>query len=694
MTNLARPLRIFLWSYVFIYAVCSSLTITQVDVWWQLAEGQHILQTWTLPTQPAAAFGLPATPYFDEYAGYEVALALLYHAAGFIGLWMVFAAIYLVILFLPGATTAQKYPSFDFASTLAFAAAILLIHPRLEQRPEIVGVLFQVLLMVLLRASSLERITPLLLICLFLIFLGWTNVHSTFLFGFVTLGLWVVNEWWLRSSSVRFALLLRRGATLGVVAMFASVLTPYGPRRLLFPFLQASDPGSTTLSPEMWPITEYSTLVLGLMLFAVVLMAWGIWTTRGLPAWLIAFSIFSVAIALKSIRFADFAAIALLFVYAQRGGQTDRETSTLPHLFAVARDLFFCLLMVFLLFMDVFSLLASYNELRAESRLATHTLRYASDMASYSMPGESRVPVLCGLGTGSYLSFPGHGIYRPLLDSGLSHFDSDTKRYFFFTWLEPAALEIALDQLRVDAVILDPDTFSWIPTLHRLPSWQFVTCSPNGMIWKRTSNGPHPLSVEEQAQVADAINKLRQSGNFLEAFCYSTLLDHPADSLALLAEDRMTVWKETFFNSLCVWVDLQPAPVIHDFLAGHSCEQCPLLGAILSARLGPKVYDHFTAAHSNEPAIWYGKAIATEVLLRKGDTAKARGVFASISPAPASSTTYYRLWNEVHAQDQPAPELGAYGRWQTWNTSGKNFLEEMSVRLNDRILLPDETPSQ
>ncbi|HEX4141231.1 MAG TPA: hypothetical protein VHY09_12850, partial [Candidatus Methylacidiphilales bacterium] len=83
MTNLARPLRIFLWSYVFLYAVFSSLSITQVDVWWQLAEGQHILTTWTLPTQPVAAFGLTATPYFDEYAGYEVVLALLYHIAGF-----------------------------------------------------------------------------------------------------------------------------------------------------------------------------------------------------------------------------------------------------------------------------------------------------------------------------------------------------------------------------------------------------------------------------------------------------------------------------------------------------------------------------------------------------------------------------------------------------------------------------------
>src|ERR1700677_4760322 len=121
--NLARALRVFVGSYVFLYAVFSSLSITQVDVWWQLAEGQHILHTGTLPTQPVAALGLPATPYFDEYAGYEVVLALLYHLAGFVGLWAAFSAVFLTILFLPAATTSQKYPSFDLASILALAAA-------------------------------------------------------------------------------------------------------------------------------------------------------------------------------------------------------------------------------------------------------------------------------------------------------------------------------------------------------------------------------------------------------------------------------------------------------------------------------------------------------------------------------------------------------------------------------------------
>src|SRR5271167_697904 len=130
MRNLNRSLQIFLWSYAFIYVVSCSLQITQVDLWWQLSEGAHILRTWTLPSGPVAAFGLPATPYFDEYAGYEMVLALLFKIGGFPGLSMVFAAVYLAILFLPVATSGQKYPAFDFSSTAAVLFAGILMKER------------------------------------------------------------------------------------------------------------------------------------------------------------------------------------------------------------------------------------------------------------------------------------------------------------------------------------------------------------------------------------------------------------------------------------------------------------------------------------------------------------------------------------------------------------------------------------
>jgi hypothetical protein len=693
MSNLAQALRIFFWSYVFIYAVIAALTITQVDVWWQLEEGAHILRTWTLPTQPAVAFGLPAAPYFDEYAGYEVVLALIYKAGGFVGVWLFFIAIYLAILFLPQATTARKYPSFDIPSTLALLAVVLLTQPRLGQRPELVGVLFQVLLMALLRASSLQQVTPRLVAGLFVLFLAWTHVHSTFVIGFFTLGLWLAHEGWVRSGSVPLAVLLRRGALLAAAAVLATMLNPYGPRRLLFPFLQASDPGSTAISPEMWPIADYPPLVSGVALFALALLIWGIATTR-VPLWIIAFSGVAAILSLRSIRFTDFAAVALLFVYAGREVRGTVRSGTLARVLAAARNILLCLLIPFFLLMDVFSLAGNVKELGAELRFATHGLRYASDMAAYPViETENRSPVLCGLGTGSYVSFPGNGYYRPLLDSGLSHFSDDTKRYFFFVWSEPQALELALRQLHVDYVLIDPDTFAWIPTLHRQPDWQFVACSVNGMLWKRSNGGPQALGANDRAQVIACANDFFDHKNYVAAFVYSTLLNQPADSLALLARDPGASWRETFFNSLQAWIDDLPESDVQSFLNSHKSPS-PLLGAMLAARLGPEAYDRFRATGAGDPGVWYWKAIAVEVELRKGDLNQARAILASIPSVPASTSTYYRLWREVHAGDKSAAPLSAYGQWQTWDESTAAFMGTFSARLNDRLAELDRAPSR
>jgi len=692
MMNLARPLRIFLWSYVFIYAVVCSLTITQVDTWWQLAEGWHILQTGSLPAQPVAAFGLPATPYFDEYAGYEVVIALIYHITGFIGLWMFFAAVFLAILFLPGATTSQKYPAFDFPSTLAMLGAILLLHARLAQRPETVGILLQVVLMILLRGSSLLTLTPKTLLWLFFVFVAWSNTHDTFVFGLFTLGLWFFSEWWTHAGALTAVAALRRGALLAATALAASVLTPYGPRRLLFPFDQAADPGSMALSPEMWP-TVFTTPVACVFVIWVTILAWGILTTPRLAPWLIAFAVFSVVITLRNSRFVEYAAIPLLFVFAEYREQSEGRGSKLPWLITCGRSALTGVLCLFFLYFDAFSLLIIYDEMRAERSFATFGLRYASDMAAYPVEAANhRIPVLCGHGMGSYLSFEGHGNFGPLLDSGMSHFSSDTKRYFFFAWNEPEALELILKQLHVNYVLLDKDTFPWIPTLVRLPDWELVTCSSHGMMWKRSSGGARPLRETERRLMAESIQQLLQKGDDASAFDFSTLMDAPEESLTFLAGEPLHRWKEVLFNSFSSWAAALPKDEVESLLATDSCRQCPLIGAVLAARLGPERYHRFIATNPQDPGVWYGKAIAVKMLLAEGKTEEARKMFASISPVPPASTFYYRLWQEVYSGQNDVPALTGYGRWQTWDDDARCFIGAMSQRLNDRLAVPAPLP--
>lgn len=695
MRNLNRSLQIFLWCYAFIYVVVCSLQITQVDLWWHLSEGSQILRTWTLPTGPTAAFGLPATPYFDEYAGYEVVLALLFKISGFPGLWMVFAAVYLAIIFLPVAASGQKYPVFDFSTTTAMFFAGILMKERLEQRPELVAGLLLVLLMVTLRKSHLEKIPSRTLAVLFFLFLVWTNTHSTFVIGLFTLGLWLTCEIILKARKFPIRVLLRGALSMSAVVLIAIMLNPYGPRRLLFPFIQAFDPGSTALSPEMWPITDLSSTAGILALIAVALLAWGLLTTRGVPLWLILFSLFSVYISFKSFRFINLLAISVLFVYAARIEPAEAKKSTFPLPFILLGNVTLCLLCIFLIFGDAFSFLFTYEEMKGESRLATHTRRFAPEICAIRVTeSNARVPVLCGHGIGSYLSFDGTSQFRPLLDSGLSHFSSDTKRYFFFLWHEPDALDLVLQHLHVNYVILNKETFPWMPTIHRLPDWEFVTCNATGVLWKRSPGTLHSLSASDRVQIEKTVLQLLQNGEIVGAFDYSTLLDDPAESLGILAQYNGPEWSEAFFDSLCAWVDSLPPAAIEDFLASKHPQQYPLVDAILSERLGPKEFAKWIAANPPGPRPWFWKALEVRDCLLKGDRNQARAIFDTISPTPISSVTYYQLWHQVRIEDPKATESGlsAYGRWQTWDQDAKLFIESMSARLNDRMTDLDQRP--
>jgi hypothetical protein len=132
------------------------------------------------------------------------------------------------------------------------------------------------------------------------------------------------------------------------------------------------------------------------------------------------------------------------------------------------------------------------------------------------------------------------------------------------------------------------------------------------------------------------------------------------------------------------WLDAIPPADAQTFLASNRGGQYPLLGAMVAARLGPDAYTAFINAHPQRPGGWYAQAVAVEMLLQQKDLGRARAVFDAISPAPAASTTYYRLWHAVHDGDGGTP-LNAYGRWQSWNAREADFIIDESRALNIRL---------
>jgi len=319
------------------------------------------------------------------------------------------------------------------------------------------------------------------------------------------------------------------------VALIATMLNPYGARRLLFPYLQALDPGSTALSIEMWPITDLGTPSGVLVLIAIALLAWGLLTTRGVPPWLILFSFFSVFMSFKSFRFINYLAISILFVYAARTEHAGGGKSALPLSLIMLKNVALCLLCVLLIFFDAFSFLFTCEEMRGESRFATHTRLFAPEICAIKVDG--RMPVFppyavpASARTSLSRERPVPAVSRHWPESLLQRYQA----LLLFLLQEPDALDLSLQHLHVNYIILNAETFSWIATIHRLPDWEFVACDSNGMLWKRSPGAPHPLNASDREQVKKSVFQFLQKGDGVFAFAYSTLLDDPPKASASLS---------------------------------------------------------------------------------------------------------------------------------------------------------------
>jgi hypothetical protein len=682
-----------LWSCVFIYVVFCSFQITQVDIWWQLPEGFQILHTFHLPTEPVAAFGLPAEPYFDEYAGYEVVLACIYKSVGFFGIWILSISIYLAIIFLPSFYSRSSPFPFDIVSCLSLLLAGVAMKSRLDQRPELVGVLLQVLLMMALRGLKLEAVTKRALVNLFIIFVVWTNVHSSFTIGLFTLSLWGACELMFKFKSFPLGGLIKNALLLGAVSMTATLLNPYGVKRLWFPFTQAFDPGATALSPEMWPVLDLQGATGVMILILIALLGWSLLTSKATPLWIGLFSLFSIYMTFRSFRCISLLALSLLFVSAARDAQRVPVKPGSP-LLALVKIALLCFLCLFMAFCDAFSFILSYDEIKNEKHFAQHTSRFASDsFAPGLVPPGHRLPVLCDHSEGSYLSFDENTTFRPLLDTGLAHFSRDFKRYYFFTWHEPDAFKLALASLNVPYVIIDRHTFHWVLELRDCPGWTLKACSEDGMLWQRGSGGSYVPGPSEIAQIGETRDRFLSNGDVISAFCCSTLLNRPVDSLNILAKYPNPEWTDSLFEYFDAWLDTLPRDTIRGYVSGDVARLNPPLAAILCEKLGPEQFRQFMSTAPAGPKPWYWKVLQVRYEMSQGDMDQARRIFDTISINATSSATCYRLRQQMKEKDAQSVtgNLNAYGQWQTWDENSDKFILTISRELNDRIAYLDRT---
>jgi hypothetical protein len=691
-----RTLRVVLWCALIIGIAITALGVRQVDLWWQLPEGLSILHDGRLPVAPPAAFGLPHQPYVDEYSLYEITLALLDRVGGFGAIWLAFVATYLLNFAIPLATARGMRR--DWISLTCLALAGIFMVNRYEQRPEIVGALLLVLLLRLIGAGTLSasdrdsgrlpsavrrpevdgyplrqtpEFSPSFLLHMALLFAVWTNVHSSYVVGFLALFLWLLERVFLSTGASRWN--FRQGTiTLGT-ACAAVLVNPYGWQRVAFTFGQEHDLGSNLLSREMWPAWDQPLPAQALLLVSAIVLA-AACVPRNRPApWLIVFACAMLALSVHSIRHISFLAVALLFI-----GATRPTNSSSPKHDGLARTALLGAACIGALLFDFVALRNAGHAIAANP--ARNDAAFAPALVE-QLRMRGPAAVLCHDAEGSYLSFAGGGALRPLIDSGQGRFDDASKRFYFFLEQDPRAFDLALQKLDIDDVLITRPMAAWVLALANQPAWHLAAWNDDGMLFAR---GPVPsaLNWSERDQLRQLHDEAQRLHDPVWAFCFSTLVDDPENSLALLDRSRRVIWSETFLNFFCRWLDRVPESELDLFLKDHPGTGNSILRELILMRARPQGSLPVAGPSQVE------QLVRIMDLLQRGDLPAARETFTALS-RPMASTLYHDLrdrLNPAGAQTDIAAE-----KWQNWNAGGVELFQQLAPLLNQRIAAPGVT---
>jgi|GEM_PF-5656926 len=469
------------------------------DVLFHLREGHQIITTWKLPTASAQAFGLPNTPMPHEYLLYETGLAIIHAWFGFNGL-----RIFFILL----ATSISVILTWRLvrARTLSFAVYLILwcaganLLPSLQQRPELLGTLLQLLLgWLFIRYDSIPRVQRLLYA--FAIMFIWANVHASFIVGWIMFFLYF-------ASSLLFANHTKEqnkniawdAAQLGVILLLGTVLTPHGLGRFLDPIALQNAKWSKLLSHEMYPLP---IVYLPRIALDTLLVFWVFFVKR-IPkkhTWIAALYLTSLIMAFISSRHLNIQATSLLITALYL-----IENEPAPR---------WCSWQIFKFSMLILILLPIAIVMSAVVVLCLHT-----DFPLEPPPGRFAQESLCALAKHASKPTPfltaNHNesyaiaflpLLRPLADTGLNRFDQGTVRFHFYISAEPAALQFALAHLHCDYVVVNVWNAQWVYVLATLPDWKLVHLEDTSCIFARTSVAAEwpPITAEYNCSFRSAL---------------------------------------------------------------------------------------------------------------------------------------------------------------------------------------------
>lgn len=270
------------------------------DFFWHFRTGELIATTGLFGTDPFS-FTWNGRPWVLHEWLSQLAIYQLVDAFGYLGAVAVFAILpglaYAILAFGLARTGAR--PSAVIAGT---ALSALVMVPYLTIRPQVVSwVFFAVLVVALLLVRPLQA--PWLLLA-GPFFALWANLHGLWVVALGVVGVYVILTLLGRTpmAAARWWVV---GAMAAAVA--SSAITPAGIEGMLYPlrYVEAGDWGLANIVEWQSP-DFHDPAHLPLLTFIVALVGVG---RRNVPAWMTAFAILGVVLALLALRNAPVAAI-------------------------------------------------------------------------------------------------------------------------------------------------------------------------------------------------------------------------------------------------------------------------------------------------------------------------------------------------------------------------------------------------
>jgi hypothetical protein len=250
------------------------------DIWWHLRDGAYLWQHHSFPSIDTYSFGAAGSPWLDHEWLSEIPYFAAFKTMGLPGVLAVYLALLVLIyagVYYRSCSAGADCKSATIATLLAILLGVVSIGPRVL----LFGWLCMVCLLLVLdrferTARGIWTLPPL--------FALWVNLHASWVFGFVVLGLFIAGglvqgEWGSVIARRWSPPELKRLLLASVASVAALFVNPFGYRLVLYPFNFLFRQQSNVQYVEEWQSVDLSTANGKLVLIVIFGLFAAFWFT-------------------------------------------------------------------------------------------------------------------------------------------------------------------------------------------------------------------------------------------------------------------------------------------------------------------------------------------------------------------------------------------------------------------------------